>query len=116
MSTTNEVSVEEMRARLQHIKDHMPKTYELIVKKAELEGDGVYRAVRRGCLGEPNRFWAMEAGHFAGTAFNMRSVEQEVAWQMVNFGDTWAIAFDPELDGGKRPTTAGGGGGGNGAH
>ncbi|UBB19513.1 hypothetical protein [Comamonas odontotermitis] len=110
------MSSDELQQRLDHIKRNMPKTYELIVKKAETEGNAVFRTVRLGCLGEPNRFWAMEAGHFAGTAFNMRSVEQEVAWQMVNFGDDWAIVFDPELDGGKRPATAGGGGGGNGTH
>ncbi|WP_395026581.1 hypothetical protein [Comamonas odontotermitis] len=111
-----QITPEELARRLDHIKRNMPKTYELIVKKAEMEGGAVFRAVRQGCMGEPNRFWAMEAGHFAGTAFNMRSVEQEVAWSMVNFGDDWAIVFDPELDGGERPASAGDGGGGNGAH
>lgn len=119
-----QISPEELARRLDHIKRYMPQTYELIVKKAETEGSAVFRAVRLGCMGEPNRFWAMEAGHFAGTPFDMRTVQDEIAWGMVNFGTTWAVVFDMELD--KLPPMrktaddggggGGGGGGGNGTH
>lgn len=110
------INLDQLQNRLEHIKRNMPKTYELIVEKAKLQGNAVYRAVRLGCLGEPNRFWAMEAGHFAGTAFDMRSVQDEVAWQMVNFGDDWAIAFDMALDGGRPSAGALAVGGADGAN
>ena len=47
----------------------------------------------------------MEAGHFAGTAFNLRTVQDEVAWAMVNFGSTFCVVFDLELD--KLPAKVG---------
>lgn len=106
---------EELAKRLDHIKINMPQTYELIVKKAEQQGGAVFRAVRLGCMGEANRFWAMEAGHFAGTRFDLRLVEDQVASAMVNFGETFAVVFDRELDG-RPAASAASGGGGNGAH
>lgn len=112
-----QVSAEELAQRLDHIKRNMPQTYELIVAKAKQQGNAVYRAVRLGCMGEANRFWAMEAGHFAGTAFNMRTVQDEIAWGMVNFGSEFAVVFDMDLD--KLPPmrrAADDGGGGNGTH
>lgn len=113
MSTANEVGVEEIRARLQHIKDHMPQTYELICAKAVDQGDAVWGMVRRGVRGEPNEFWAMEAGHFAGTPFNMQKVEDEIAWGMVNFGATFAVVFNLQID---RPAPLANTRGTNGAH
>lgn len=115
-----QISPQELADRLDHIKRNMPQTYELIVKKAETEGNAVFRAVRLGCMGEANRFWAMEAGHFAGTPFEMKTVQDEIAWGMVNFGTTWAVVFDLDLD--KLPPMrkeAGhddGRGGGDGSH
>lgn len=92
------VTPEELQRRLDHIKTHMPQTYQLIRDKARHQGNAVFRAVRMGCMGEANRFWAMEAGHFAGTAFSLRRVQDDVAWGMVSFGDTFAVVFDLELD------------------
>lgn len=99
------VTAEELQKRLDHIKRNMPQTYELITDKAKVQGNAVFRAVRQGVAGEPNRFWAMEAGHFAGTAFNLRTVQDEVAWAMVNFGSTFCVVFDLELD--KLPAKVG---------
>lgn len=92
------VTAQELQKRLDHIKRNMPQTYELIQNKAKIQGSAVFRAVRHGCAGQPNRFWAMEAGHFAGTAFNLRKVQDDVAWAMVNYGSTFCVVFDLELD------------------
>jgi hypothetical protein len=113
MSAANNPSVEEMRARLQHIKDHMPQTYELICAKAVDMGDEVWGMVRRGVRGVPNEFWAMEAGHFAGTPFDLKKVQDEIAWGMVNFGDTFAVVFNLQID---RPAQQARAGGNDGAH
>lgn len=99
------ITAQEVQKRLDHIKRNMPQTYELITDKAKVQGNAVFRAVRQGVAGEPNRFWAMEAGHFAGTAFNLRTVQDEVAWAMVNFGSTFCVVFDLELD--KLPAKVG---------
>ena len=99
------ITAQEVQKRLDHTKRNMPQTYELITDKAKVQGNAVFRAVRQGVAGEPNRFWAMEAGHFAGTAFNLRTVQDEVAWAMVNFGSTFCVVFDLELD--KLPAKVG---------
>ena len=99
------ITAQEVQKRLDHIKRNMPQTYEVITDKAKVQGNAVFRAVRQGVAGEPNRFWAMEAGHFAGTAFNLRTVQDEVAWAMVNFGSTFCVVFDLELD--KLPAKVG---------
>ena len=99
------ITAQEVQKRLDHIKRNMPQTYDLITDKAKVQGNAVFRAVRQGVAGEPNRFWAMEAGHFAGTAFNLRTVQDEVAWAMVNFGSTFCVVFDLELD--KLPAKVG---------
>ena len=99
------ITAQEVQKRLDHIKRNMPQTYEVITDKAKVQGNAVFRAVRQGVAGEPNRFWAMEAGHFAGTDFNLRTVQDEVAWAMVNFGSTFCVVFDLELD--KLPAKVG---------
>lgn len=96
--------------QLQIIKTKMPETYKAIQvrekgvttdidgKPAVLipaYGSEVYALVRRGLRGEPNCFWAMEAGWVMGTPFNQGEVGRDTAWAMVSYGCTHACAFAP---------------------
>lgn len=72
---------------LQLIKTRMPQTYEQITRKAQHQGKGVYVLVRRGLRGEPNCFWAMEAGQVVGTPFAAtHPVSALMAQALVQFG------------------------------
>lgn len=72
---------------LQLIKTRMPETYDQITRKAQEQGKGVYALVRRGLRGEPNCFWAMEAGHVVGTPFAAsHPIQAVMAQAIVSFG------------------------------
>lgn len=68
------------------IKNHMHQTYQRIQAKAQVHGNLAFTHVRKGLLGEPNYFWAMEAGYVLGTPFNLANVQQDAAWAMVACG------------------------------
>lgn len=72
---------------LRMIKTAMPQTYESIQRKAAQLGNGVYSMVRRGVMGRPNCFWAMEGGQVVGTPFaDSHPVAAVVAQSLVQFG------------------------------
>lgn len=68
------------------IKQHMPQTYQAIQDKAKEIGKDAYALVRRGIKGEPNCFYAIEAGHVVGGPFNLVGVNEEIARLMCQFG------------------------------
>lgn len=67
------------------IKTHMPQTYAAIQDKAAEVGNVAYQWVRQACNGQPNRFYAVEAGHVVGTPFD-QAVTADLAALMVQFG------------------------------
>lgn len=79
-------------AELLKIKTHMPRVYEAINAKADHDKvwkdrkPGLRSFVRRGVAGEPNCFYAFEAGYVVGTPFNLREVSRDVAQYMVTLG------------------------------
>jgi hypothetical protein len=92
------------RAVEQHIadiKDHMPETYKMIQAKAKEIGKRAFGLVRAGLKGEPNRFWAMEAGYVKGTQFNTLGMQDEVTKAMVEFGCANACIFGVPEEGGN---------------
>jgi len=82
-----------VQQKTDQIKQFMPETYKAIKARADLIGNQAYHLVRRGLAGEPNCFWAMEAGHVMGTPFNLVDVQRDVAWAMVSFGCAYACIF-----------------------
>lgn len=80
----------------QQIRDHMPETYKAIQAKADKIGSHAYRLVRASLKGEPNRFYAIERGHVAGTPFNMDNVPAEIARLALQFGISYLIMWAPE--------------------
>lgn len=86
-------SKSEVERLIGEIKAHMPETYKAIQAKAVEIGNQAYVLVRAGLRGEPNRFWAMEAGHVMGTPFNLLDMQEEVAVQMVRWGCAHACIF-----------------------
>lgn len=78
--------------QLLKIKTCMPRTYEAINQKADTDKfwqarkPGLRSFVRRGLAGEPNCFYAFEAGHVVGTPFTLAEVNRNVAEYMVSFG------------------------------
>lgn len=98
----------DVSAQLQIIKTKMPETYKAIQERVKgvteqvagktavlvpAYGNDVYTLVRRGLRGEPNCFWAMEAGHVVGTPFNMTEVQRDIASLMVGFGSAYVCIF-----------------------
>lgn len=78
---------QEIDLQAQALKRTMPLTYAAIQRKAGEIGRQAYALVRRGLAGEPNCFWAMEAGHVAGTPFACgHPINAAVAEAMVRFG------------------------------
>jgi len=73
-------------AKIAEIKQHMPETYASIQAKAGVIGNEAYVLVRRGLRGEPNCFYAFEAGRVVGTPFSLADVLRDVAQYMVTFG------------------------------
>lgn len=68
------------------IKAHMPQTYAEIQRQAQARGNAVFGLVRRGCSGQADCFYAVEAGHVVGTPFAQSDVTDQVARLMVGFG------------------------------
>lgn len=75
----------------------MPETYKAIVERAKDTdlGRQAYALVRRGLRGEPNCFYAIEAGRVVGTPFNVQDVNAELARYMVQFGCSFLIMWEP---------------------
>lgn len=66
------------------IKAKMPRTYASIQAKATEIGRQAFAMVRRSIAGEPNLFWAMEAGYVVGTPFAAEQrISADVAQLMV---------------------------------
>ena len=83
-----------VEAQVALIKRHMPHTYEAIQRRAGERGRAVYAQVRRGLAGEPNRFWAMEAGHVMGTPFAASEpIAADVALGLVVFGSRFVVVW-----------------------
>ena len=86
------------------IKAHMPETYKAIQARATEIGNDVFKGVRAGLRGEPNRFWAMEGGHVVGTPFNQRDITDELAGQMVRWGSAYVCIFGQATEGAANGT------------
>lgn len=82
MDTQATATVEQQTAL---IKAHMPRVYQAIRDKTKAIGNEAFALVRRSLRGEPNCFYAIEAGHVVGTPFN-QAVSAELARQIVQFG------------------------------
>ncbi len=85
-TATNTGQQVDVQARINEIKQHMPQTYGAIQDKARMEGKDVFALVRRGLRGEPNCFYAIEAGWVMGAPFNLVGVNADVAKLMCEFG------------------------------
>jgi hypothetical protein len=86
----------DVSAQIELIKARMPQTYAAIKGKAESIGNDAYRFVRAGLRGEPNCFYAIEAGHVMGTPFDLPDVHAELARVIVQFGCRFLIMWAPE--------------------
>ena len=86
-------SASNVNALVQQIKSHMPNTYKTILEKSTTIGNEAFSLVRRGLRGEPNCFWAMEAGLVMGTPFNLVEVQRDIAQYMVTFGCAHVCVF-----------------------
>lgn len=79
----------EIKARIgtqiETIQRRMPKVYAAVKAKAAEIGNQAYQLVRRGAAGEPDCFYAVEAGHVVGTPF-CQAVMADVAVLIVQFG------------------------------
>lgn len=75
-----------VEAVIAQIKADMPETYKTIQDKASEIGRIAFELVRRGLRGEPNCFYAFEAGRVVGTPFVWPQVQADVAKLMVQFG------------------------------
>jgi hypothetical protein len=80
----------------QTLKIQMPETYKAIQAKAGEIGNRAYGYVKQGLAGQPNRFYAIERGHVAGTPFDLPNVNAELAKYMVEFGCSFLIMWAPE--------------------
>lgn len=88
--------------QIELIKASMPAVYQAIKAKAAEIGADAYGLVRRGARGEPDCFYAFEAGRVVGAPF-CQSVAADVAVAMVEFGVSfvciWPIAAGKGVDG-----------------
>lgn len=75
-----------VEAKIAEIKQYMPETYKAIKERAYLIGNTAYELVRRGLRGEPNCFYAIEAGRVMGAPFSVANISDDVARRMVEFG------------------------------
>lgn len=76
----------DVQARINEIKQHMPQTYRSIQDKAAADGKEAFALVRRALRGEPNCFYAIEAGWVMGAPFNLVGVNEDIARLMCQFG------------------------------
>jgi hypothetical protein len=102
MTSVQTMTVDEVNARIQFIKDRMPKTYDAIQAKANEIGREAYTLVRRGIRGEANCFYACERDSKVGTYWET-TVPLDVARLVERYGMTfvcmWAEAKGKEADG-----------------
>ena len=76
----------QIQALIDIIKRQMPTVYGMVTDKAAEIGNDAYAHVRAGLRGEPNRFYAFEAGWVVGTPFNCPDITEAVAGCMVRVG------------------------------
>lgn len=86
--TTPEQMAAFVAQQIDVIKHHMPETYKAIQERGKPDdlGRKVFDLVRRGIRGEPNCFYAVEAGHVVGTGFNMPEVTGPIAINILTMG------------------------------
>jgi hypothetical protein len=96
MDTSQTRSSAQVDAQLDVIKRQMPETYTAINAKASEIGREAFRFVRQGVGGQPNRFYAVEAGQVVGTPFDLPGVSDEIARLTVQFGISFLIMWAPE--------------------
>lgn len=82
----------DLAAKIEEIKRCMPATYASIKDKATVIGNEAFTWVRRGLRGEPNCFYALEAGRVAGTPFTRGDVMSEIARCKALYGD-WSAVY-----------------------
>ena len=87
----------DVKAKLAEIRQYMPETYRAIQAKAVEAGNDAYAYVRRGVRGEPNCFYAIEAGRVVGAPFAVSGVDAELAKYMVEFGCSFLVMWSPTL-------------------
>ena len=89
----------DVNGKIEEIKRFMPQTYAYIKEKASELGNLAYALVRRSLAGEPNCFYAVEAGRVMGTPFSSGPVPDHVAALMVQFGCSFLCIYpSPEGD------------------
>lgn len=93
--TTDEIRVK-VAADIERIKTRMPNVYAEIQAKAAKIGSKAFNLVKRGCAGQPNAFYAFEAGHVVGTPFSKMDIPRETAYLMVAFGVMHLTMWDEE--------------------
>lgn len=91
--TPEQQKAQAVQEGLQTIKARMPNVYAAIKARAAEAGQGVYGLVRRGLRGEPQCFWALEAGHVVGAPFDGHELQPQVAALMVQFGCSHVVMF-----------------------
>jgi hypothetical protein len=84
---------EQVEAEIELIKQRMPETYQAIQSRAQSHGRSVYAQVRQGIAGQPNTFYAIEAGHVVGTPFDKPEVTDPIAAAMVKFGCKFLVMW-----------------------
>lgn len=84
-SPAGQVALDRVGQGLATIKAHMPQTCAEIQRQAQARGNAVFALVRRGCGGQPDCFYAVEAGHVVGTPF-AQAVDPALASLIVQFG------------------------------
>ena len=72
--------------KINEIKRYMPETYKTIQAKAALMGNVAYELVRRGLRGEPNCFYAFEAGRIVGTPYTLTDIQADLAKYLLVWG------------------------------
>ena len=89
----------DVEAEIRRIKQSMPETYRSIQAKADEIGRAAYAMVRKGIAGEPDTFYAFEAGHVVGTPFAVDDISAQVAATMVRFSCASVViwAVKPEV-------------------
>lgn len=85
----------QVAAGLSLIKGRLPLTYAAIQSRAQQHGQGAFALVRRSLRGEPNCFYALEAGHVVGTPFN-QVLTPDVAALMVQFETGFVVMWPLE--------------------
>ena len=85
-SRTTEQVKAKVAADIERIKTRMPNVYDEIQAKAAVIGSKAFNLVKRGCAGQPNTFYAFEAGHVVGTPFSQNDIGRDLAQAMCTFG------------------------------